>query len=113
MGVKRSPVGISLGSIMRLFPVAPIEQILRETRSESIRRRELPADVMVYAVIAFGLYLSEGCRSVRRRVMRRKRDPWLDELEDVVSESAISQARTRLGIKPVRNLRPLGVRPNN
>jgi hypothetical protein len=102
MGVKRSPVGISLGSITRFFPRDSIEQVLRETRSESIRRRELPADVMVYAVIAFGLYLSEGCRSVLRRVMRRKRDPWLDELEDVVSESAISQARTRLGIKPVR-----------
>jgi Transposase DDE domain. len=111
MGVKRGPVGISLGSIMQYFPVGQIQQILAESGRQSIRRRLLPSDEMVYSIIAFGLFLSEGCREVLRRVVRRKRDPWLDELEDVATESAISQARTRLGSKAVARIYETLVRP--
>lgn len=111
MGVKRGPVGISLGSIMQFFPIEPIEEILEECDAQSIRRRKLPSDLMIYATIAFGLYLSEGCRDVLRRVIPRKRDRWLGELEDVASESAISQARTRLGYKPVKRVYHDYVRP--
>ena len=111
MGVKRGPVGISLGSIMQFFPIRHIQQILIESGRQSIRRRLLPSDELVYAIIAFGLFLSEGCREALRRVVRRKRDPWLDELEDVASESAISQARTRLGSKAVDRIYQTLVRP--
>lgn len=111
MGVKRGPVGISLGSIMRYFPVGPIQQILAETGRQSARRRLLPSDLMIYATVAFGLFLSEGCREVLRRVVRRKRDPWLDELEDVATESAISQGRDRLGSGVVRRVYETLVQP--
>jgi len=111
MGVRRGPVGISLGSIMRFFPIEPIQGLLEETGKQSVRRRRLPSDVMIYALVAFGLFVSEGCRDVLRRVVRRQRSPWLDELEDVATESAISQARTRLGSGVVRKVYETLVRP--
>lgn len=111
MGARRGPVGISLGSIMRFFPIEPIQGLLEETGKQSVRRRRLPSDVMIYALVAFGLFVSEGCRDVLRRVVRRQRSPWLDEVEDVATESAISQARTRLGSEVVRRVYETLVRP--
>lgn len=111
MGARRGPVGISLGSIMRFFPIEPIHHVLDEHGKQSVRRRRLPSDVLIYALVAFGLFVSEGCRDVLRRVVRRERSPWLDELEDVVTESAISQARKRLGSRAVRGVYETLVRP--
>lgn len=111
MGARRGPVGISLGSIMRFFPIEPIQQIIEEHGKQSLRRRQLPSDTMIYALIAFGLFVSEGCRAVLRRVVLRQRSAWLDECEDVVTESAISQARRRLGSGVVRGAYETLVRP--
>ncbi len=111
MGVRRNPVGISLGSITKYFPVELVESILEQTGRQSVRRRRLPAPLMMYYVIALGLFFSDGCREVLRRVSRRVRHPWPEEFDDVSTESAISQARTRLGSKPVERLYNAVVRP--
>jgi hypothetical protein len=112
MGVqRRNPVGICLGSIMRYFPRDLIESILEETGRQSVRRRKLPAPEMMYYVIALGLFFSDGCREVLRRVLRRTRAVWPEEYDDVSTESAISQARTRLGSKPVEQLYHAVARP--
>lgn len=109
MGVSCSSE-ITLGSIMRFYPSDLIDRILFETKRGSKRKRRLPAPLMVYLIIALGLYLSEGCRSVLRRVAKRKRS-WIDELDELCSESAISQARTRLGSEPIERLYAELVRP--
>lgn len=111
MGVKRGPVGISLGSITRYFPIAEIERILIETGRQSQRIRKLPAELMVYWTVAFGLFQSEGAREVLRRVVRQKPDRWVEQLEDLATESAISQARTRLGSVAVQRTYESLVRP--
>jgi hypothetical protein len=113
MGVaRRHPAGISLGSITRYFPIELVETILEDTGRQSVRRRKLPAPEMMYYVIALGLYFSDGCREVLRRVIRRVRPTWPEEYDqDVSSESAISQARTRLGSKPVERLYHAVARP--
>lgn len=109
MGV--SHVGeITLGSITQFFPSELIEKILGETDRQSKRKRRLPAPMMVYYIIALGLYMSEGCRSVLRRVAKSRRR-WLDDLDEICSESAISQARTRLGSEPIQRLYAEVVRP--
>ena len=109
MGV--SHVGeITLGSITQFFPSELIEKILGETERQSKRKRQLPAPMMVYYIIALGLYMSEGCRSVLRRVAKSRRR-WLDDLDEICSESAISQARTRLGSEPIQRLYAELVRP--
>lgn len=101
---------ITLGSMMQFYPSDLVDRILRETKHESKRRRRLPAPLMVYFMIALGLYLSEGCRSVLRRVAKRKQS-WIDDLDDLCSDSAISQARTRLGSEPIERLYNEVVRP--
>jgi hypothetical protein len=95
MGVKRGPV-ITLGSVSRFFPIGEIQRILITSGRQSQRIRKLPAELMVYWTVAFGLFVSEGAREVLRRVLRRQAGGWVDQLEDVATESAISQARTRL-----------------
>lgn len=101
---------ITLGSITQFFPSQVIDRILEDTARGSKRKRRLPAAMMMYYIIALGLFMSEGCRSVLRRVAKN-RGRWLDDLDDVCSESAITQARTRLGSEPVQRLYAEVVRP--
>lgn len=110
MGVKRGPV-VSLGAVMQFFPLGEIQRILVATGRQSQRVRKLPAELMVYWTVACGLFVSAGGRDVLRRVLKRKSAGWVDELEDVASESALSQARTRLGSAAVRQIYETLVRP--
>ena len=109
MGVR--PVCVTLGSLSKFFPEREIEAILEATGSESKRRRKLPALDLVYYLVALGLFASEGCRSVLRRVLLRRDTRTGEELEALCSDSAISQARSRLGWKPLRALYETVVRP--
>lgn len=109
MGVR--PVGVSLGSLTKLFPQHEIEAILEASGRTSQRRRKLPALELVYYLVALGLFASEGCRSVLRRVLLRGDARTEEELEALCSDSAISQARSRLGWKPLRALYEAIVKP--
>jgi hypothetical protein len=57
---------ISLGVIVRFFPVEKIREILQQTNRASIRERDLPAHVVVYYVIALALYMRSSYREVLR-----------------------------------------------
>ena len=46
---------ISLGVLAKTFPVDVINRVLAETRTASVRQRELPAHVVIYYVIALAL----------------------------------------------------------
>jgi hypothetical protein len=109
MGVKRGPV-VSLGAVMQFFPLDEVQRILEATGRQSQRVRKLPAELMIYWTIAGGLFISAGGREVLRRVLKRK-PGWVDELEDLATESALSQARTRLGSAAVRQVYETIVRP--
>jgi hypothetical protein len=109
MGVR--PVGVSLGSLSKFFPHQQIEKVLRATRREGQRRRKLPALDLMYFLIALGLHASEGCRAVLRRIMLRDGSREDDELTAICSDSAISQARSRLGWKPLAALYKAAVKP--
>jgi hypothetical protein len=65
----------------------------------------------MYFLIALGLHASEGCRSVLRRVMLRKASREDQEFETICSAAAITQGRTRLGWRPIRDLYGAVVRP--
>src|SRR5205823_9361463 len=77
------------------FPFSKIERILEELNRQSVRVRKLPATMMVYYVIALGLFVSVGCREVLRRLLEASRWVWPDEVE-LSSETAITKARKRL-----------------
>jgi hypothetical protein len=98
------PVGVSLGALTKFFPQRQIEEILRANKREGKRRRKLAAADVMYYLIALGLHASEGCRAVLRKVLLRKGAVAEGMLDDMSSDSAISQARSRLGWKPIRDL---------
>src|SRR5436309_2823523 len=52
------------------FPLEKIREILKATGREEKRKRQLPAVMMVYYVVALGLFVSVGCREVLRRLLR-------------------------------------------
>lgn len=103
---------ISLGVIAKFFPVQRIELILKETGKASVRKRDLPAHVVVYYVIALALYMRASYREVLRCLLEGLQ--WLLDPSTtlkVAGKSGISQARTRLGSEPVKKLYQTVVTP--
>jgi hypothetical protein len=103
---------ISLGVVTKTFPVSAIEGILKSTGKTSIRQRDLPAHVVVYYVIALALYMHSSYREVLRCLIEGIK--WLmgpDAIVKVTGKSGISQARTRLGWEPIRQLHDEIVKP--
>jgi hypothetical protein len=103
---------ISLGVVARTFPLDKIRAVLAATEKESVRQRDLPAHVVVYYVIALALYMQSSYREVLRCLLEGIQ--WLREPSagiNVAGNSGISQARTRLGWEPVRQLYEEVVQP--
>ena len=103
---------ISLGVVARTFPLERVRAVLAATGKGSTRQRDLPAHVVVYYVIALALYMQSSYREVLRCLLEGLQ--WL--AEDcggirVAGHSGISQARTRLGWEPVRQLYEAVVQP--
>jgi hypothetical protein len=109
----RNGNGISLGAFVRQVPVRQVKDILRQTGKSSIRERCLPAHIVVFYVIALALFMNSPYREVLR---------WLMEGHKLVrglriragktpGRSAISQARIRLGVEPLRQLCQEVVKP--
>ena len=96
---------ISLGVVAKTFPVATVKSVLEATGRSSRRQRELPAHVVVYYVIALALYMQSSYREVLRGLLEGIQ--WLlnpTARLKVTGKSGISQARTRLGVEPVKQL---------
>jgi hypothetical protein len=102
---------ISLGVIARTFPPDRVRQVLAETGRASARERDLPAHVMVYYAIALALHMGSSTREVLRCLLEGLRWLWGAEAVKVAGRSGISQARTRLGEAPLRQLHDQVVRP--
>jgi len=103
---------ISLGVIAKTFPLAAVRAALQKTEKTSVRQRDLPAQVVVYYVIALALYMSSSYREVLRCLLEGiqwLRDPTVNL--KVAGKSGISQARTRLGWEPLRQLHDEIIRP--
>ena len=103
---------ISLGVITNTVPLAKIRVVLSSTAKSSIRERDLPAHVVVYYVIALALYMQSSYREVLRCLLEGIQ--WLVDPSTkvkVAGKSGISQARTRLGWEPLRQLHDEIVRP--
>lgn len=103
---------ISLGVITKSFPPSKVRAVLRATGKASLRQRDLPAHVVVYYVIALALYMQSSYREVLRCLLEGVQ--WLLDPSSplkVAGRSGISQARTRLGWEPLRQLHDEVVRP--
>jgi hypothetical protein len=103
---------VAVGVLAKTFPLTSVKKVLSNCNRTSRRERELPAHVVVYYVIALGLYMHCACREVLRCLLEGIR--WLRGPEtdlQVTGDSGISQARTRLGWEPLRQLQDQLVQP--
>lgn len=103
---------ISLGVVAKTFPAATVNSVLAATGRSSQRQRELPAHVVVYYVIALALYMQSSYREVLRCLLEGVQ--WLLNPTlrvKVTGKSGISQARTRVGVEPLKQLHDQVVRP--
>lgn len=116
--VAELPIGtritdfISVGVLTKTFPSTAIDAVLRDTGRASIRQRDMPAHVVVYYVIALALYMQSSYREVLRCLLEGIE--WLlgpGATIKVTGKSGISQARTRLGWEPIRQLHDQVVKP--
>ena len=83
--------------LYRLIAEDRLAAILTRTARLSERRRCLPADAVVWLVIAMALFAADSIPKVWRRL-----HPCRDHPEP--TDSAFSQARRRLGVAPLRHL---------
>jgi Insertion element 4 transposase N-terminal/Transposase DDE domain len=86
-----------VSGLKRLIPEQRLAAILTRTARSSVRRRALPADCVIWLVIAMALFAADSIPKVWRRL-----HPTRDEPEP--TDSAFSQARRRLGVAPLRHL---------
>ena len=103
---------ISLGVLAKTFPADRIHAALAATERTSQRQRELPAHVVVYYVIALALYMQVSYREVLRCLLEGLQ--WIagpTRGVKVTGKSGISQARTRLGWRPLQQVHDEVVRP--
>ena len=103
---------VSLGVIAKTFPLDRVRSVLAATGKASVRERDLPAHVVVYYAIALALYMQSSYREVLRCLLEGLQwlmDPALTIR--VAGNSGISQARTRLGWEPLRQLHDEVVKP--
>src|SRR3954452_2561974 len=94
--LARDPLPFVRG-LYQLIPEGRLAAILTRTARSSERRRCLPADSVIWLVIAMALFAADSIPIVWRRL-----HPSRDHPEP--TDSAFSQARRRLGVAPLRHL---------
>ena len=85
------------GKLGEQLPIDWIESALKYTGKASIRQRRLPAEQVVWLVIALAIYRHRSVRQVLGEL-----ELALPDLKDTcVTDSAVTQARQRLGEEPL------------
>jgi hypothetical protein len=98
---------LSIGVLAQAYPMAMLSKVLEQTSRRSQRVRDLPAEVVTYYVMSLGLFMAVSTREVLRVLVEGLQ--WMGsgertEAVKVASKAAISQARTRLGVGPLKQL---------
>ncbi len=101
---------ITIAALVCVFPRGAVESALAHCGRASRRRRELPADVAVYLVIAMGLFRYYPAPEVLRCLVDGLRAIDGEKGLGIPNPSAISLARARLGTEPFDELRRTHVR---
>ena len=103
---------VALGVLTRTFPPELVDAVVRETGREQKRSRLLPARLVVYYVLAMALFSQAGYEEVMRNLIEGLawESGW-QKRWNVPSQPAISQARARLGVEPLKELFARGCVP--
>src|SRR3954453_15684390 len=101
---------VTLGGLSTTVPGELIDAVLSDTGKQSRRYRQLPARLVVYYVMALVLFAQAAYGEVLRCLL----EGWLHLKGDstaLAGKSAITKARIRLGIAPMRELFERVARP--
>lgn len=97
---------LSVGVLARSYPRERIRDLLQRMGLQSQRVRDLPAEALVYYVIALGLFMAVSTGEVLRCLVEGLQ--WLGGGASgklhLAGKAAISQARRRLGAAPLKAL---------
>ena len=95
---------LSVGVLAQIYPWERVSAVLQQTNRASERIRDLPAEVVTYYVMGLVLFMAVSTREVLRVMVAGLQ--WLrsESSVKVASKAAISQARTRLGVEPLKRL---------
>jgi hypothetical protein len=96
---------VALGVLTRTFPPRLVDRVVADAGKQQVRRRLLPARLVVYYVLAMTLFSYAGYEEVMRNLVEGLswESGWRLRWQ-VPSKSAIFQARARLGVEPLRGL---------
>lgn len=92
-----------LAALQQAIPDEAIEAVIADTGAREKRKRRLPARLMVAFVIALGLWAREGLVDVISNLVDGpwEHDPGARRAWRPPVKSALSQARRRLGVRPL------------
>lgn len=90
----------SLSTFQQHIPLDWVESALQQTNKASVRRRKLPAELVVWLVVAMGLFRDRSITEVVDKLDLTV----TDEVGGTVAPSAIPQARQRLSSAPLEAL---------
>lgn len=89
-----------LGELTQIVPFEMVDEALASTMRTQVRVRALPSRVVVYLLLAAGLFAESGYRQVWARLVAG-----LDGLAVATpTSSGLAQARRRVGVAPLRAL---------
>jgi hypothetical protein len=92
---------LALEALEQVLPQAMITAAAAEADCPTQRRRKLPADVTLLLCVAMSLFTHEALEVVLDKMAHGLRLFWPDPDIVLANKSAISQARYRLGARPV------------
>jgi hypothetical protein len=95
---------LSIGVLAQIYPWERVSAVLQQTNRASERVRDLPAEVVTYYVMGLGLFMAVSTREVLRVLVEGLQWLGTGQAIKVASKAAISQARTRLGAEPLKQL---------
>jgi hypothetical protein len=98
----RLPDRVSVGVLTGAFPGELVDEVIEKTGTRERRKRSLPAQLMVYYVLALALFAEQSYDEVMRLLTRGL--GWLcgwSRTWEAPTVPAITKARTRLGEAPL------------
>jgi hypothetical protein len=96
------PEAVTLNALEHAIPQATVAAVVADLGVGEERTRKLPATLTLLLCIAMGVFTNIALSQVLRKLVKGVRYIWPDDADyETATKSAISQARYRLGARPV------------
>lgn len=95
---------VTVDAITQVVPVEMIEDVIEECQAGEARKRKLPAQLTLLLCIAMNLFSAVSLSYVLLRLVRGVRLLREAGVDEVAGKSSISEARYRLGARPLEVL---------